>query len=310
MPRTGPLSASSAFAITSWYQRGKSSPWGVRIGGATLRDRLGQPDARSLRAMELLIVGGGRMGEALLGGLLGRPGRELAVAEVSAARREELAAAYPDVESSRRPIAADGAVLVVKPGDVAEAARAVAEPGAQRHPLGRRRRSRRARSRTRSAAPLPVVRAMPNTPALVGAGAAAISPGSPRGRGRPRVGGGDPRRRRRRRARAREAAGRGHRPLRLRPGLRLPRRRGDGGGRRARGPAARRPPRRSPSRRCSARRSCSSRAATAPRRCGRRSPRPAGRPPPGLRELERHGVRAAFLDAVTAAAERSRELGA
>ena len=29
VPRTGPLSASSALATTSWYQRGKSSAWGV-----------------------------------------------------------------------------------------------------------------------------------------------------------------------------------------------------------------------------------------------------------------------------------------
>jgi pyrroline-5-carboxylate reductase len=36
---------------------------------------------------------------------------------------------------------------------------------------------------------------------------------------------------------------------------------------------------------------------------------PAGTTAAGLRELERHGVRAAFLDAVTAAAHRSRELG-
>ena len=81
--------------------------------------------------MELLIVGGGRMGEALLGGLLAA-GRELAVAEVSPARREELSAAYPDVEIVEAPIPADGAVLVVKPGDVAEAARAVADAGARR----------------------------------------------------------------------------------------------------------------------------------------------------------------------------------
>jgi pyrroline-5-carboxylate reductase len=36
---------------------------------------------------------------------------------------------------------------------------------------------------------------------------------------------------------------------------------------------------------------------------------PGGTTAAGLRELERRGVRAAFLDAVTAAAERSRELG-
>jgi pyrroline-5-carboxylate reductase len=37
---------------------------------------------------------------------------------------------------------------------------------------------------------------------------------------------------------------------------------------------------------------------------------PGGTTAAGLRELERHGVRAAFLDAVLAAAERSRALGA
>jgi pyrroline-5-carboxylate reductase len=37
---------------------------------------------------------------------------------------------------------------------------------------------------------------------------------------------------------------------------------------------------------------------------------PGGTTAAGLRELERHGVRAAFLDAVMAAAARSRELGA
>jgi pyrroline-5-carboxylate reductase len=36
---------------------------------------------------------------------------------------------------------------------------------------------------------------------------------------------------------------------------------------------------------------------------------PGGTTAAGLRELERHGVRAAFLDAVMAATERSRELG-
>jgi pyrroline-5-carboxylate reductase len=36
---------------------------------------------------------------------------------------------------------------------------------------------------------------------------------------------------------------------------------------------------------------------------------PGGTTAAGLRELERRGVRAAFLDAIVAAAERSRELG-
>ena len=36
VPRTGPLSASSALATTSWYQRGKSSAWGVSTGALPL----------------------------------------------------------------------------------------------------------------------------------------------------------------------------------------------------------------------------------------------------------------------------------
>ena len=47
-----------------------------------------------------------------------------------------------------------------------------------------------------------------------------------------------------------------------------------------------------------------------PRRRAPRSPRPAARPRPGLRELESARIRAAILDAVSAATRRSRELGA
>ncbi len=134
---------------------------------------------QGLQRRELLIAGGGRMGEALLGGLLnaGRAPRELAVAEISAPRREQLAAAYPGVAVAAEPVAARGAVLAVKPGDVVGAAQAVAAQGC------RRVLSVAAGVTTEAIeefAPgdLRVVRAMPNTPALIGAGAAAISPGS------------------------------------------------------------------------------------------------------------------------------------
>jgi pyrroline-5-carboxylate reductase len=131
---------------------------------------------------DVLIVGGGRMGEALLGGLIssGRPASEFAVAEISASRREQLAAAYPGVAVVETPTAAAGAVLAVKPSDVADAARAVADAGS------RRLLSIAAGVRTQAieaalAVPLPVVRAMPNTPALIGAGVAAICPGATAG---------------------------------------------------------------------------------------------------------------------------------
>ena len=117
------------------------------------------------------------MGEALLGGLLnaGRAPEELAVAEVAAPRRADLEAAYPGVAIAEAPVPARGAVLAVKPADVPAAAAAVAE-------LGCRRVLSVAAGVTtaaiEAAGDLRVVRAMPNTPALIGAGAAAISPGA------------------------------------------------------------------------------------------------------------------------------------
>jgi pyrroline-5-carboxylate reductase len=126
-----------------------------------------------------LIVGGGRMGEALLGGLLaaGWNPDELVVAEVSAPRREELAAAHTGVAVVESVVPAAAAVLAVKPADIGAAARAVADAGA------RRVLSVAAGVTTRAiedaaGRQLAVVRVMPNTPALIGAGAAAISPGS------------------------------------------------------------------------------------------------------------------------------------
>jgi pyrroline-5-carboxylate reductase len=130
----------------------------------------------------LVIVGGGRMGEALLAGILaaGRPADELAVAEVSPPRREELAAAHAGVEVTEAPVPAAGAVLAVKPGDVAAAAAAVADAGAQRILSVAAGVTTEAIERA-SGGRLPVIRAMPNTPALVGAGAAAICAGSAAG---------------------------------------------------------------------------------------------------------------------------------
>ena len=127
----------------------------------------------------LMIVGGGRMGEALLGGLIaaGRPAGALAVVEVSEARREELAAAHPGVTVAGAPLAAPDAVLAVKPADVAAAAAAVADAGSERV-LSVAAGVTTEAIESAAGGRLRVIRAMPNTPALIGAGAAAISPGS------------------------------------------------------------------------------------------------------------------------------------
>ena len=158
--------------------------WGPTAVGAQAGSLMRRVGAMSGSADDgtLLIVGGGRMGEALLSGLLaaGRPASELVVAEASPSRRQELAAAHPGVVVVETVVPAIAAVLAVKPADVADAARAVATAGARRVlsvAAGVTTEAIEAAAGRR----LAVVRAMPNTPALIGAGAAAISPGSAAG---------------------------------------------------------------------------------------------------------------------------------
>ena len=127
----------------------------------------------------LVIVGGGRMGEALLGGLLaaGRQLAEVAVVEPDEGRRGTLGASFPGVTISGEPLQADGVVLAVKPGSVAAAARAAGDAGCRRV-LSIAAGITIATLEGALGHGTAVVRAMPNTPALVGAGAAAIAGGS------------------------------------------------------------------------------------------------------------------------------------
>ena len=128
---------------------------------------------------KLTLVGGGKMGEALLTGLLGAgwaSAEELAVVEPVEPRRKELLDRFPGVRVTDGVAATDGAVLAVKPADVEAACASVGAAGARRVlsvaagvPL--------AKLEAWLGEGVPAVRAMPNTPALVGAGAAAIAGG-------------------------------------------------------------------------------------------------------------------------------------
>lgn len=130
-------------------------------------------------SVRVLLVGGGRMGDALLGGMLAAGGApaEFAVAEVYAPRRAELAAKYPGVAVTEAPVAAEGVVLATKPDGIAGAARAAVEAGAGRL-LSVAAGITAEAIQSAAGTGVPVVRAMPNTPALVGAGVTAIAPGS------------------------------------------------------------------------------------------------------------------------------------
>ena len=130
--------------------------------------------------MKLQLVGGGRMGEALLTGLLASgwaDAADVAVVEKLADRRSALTSRFPGVVILDSPEKADGAVVAVKPDDVEPVCASVAAAGCGRV-LSIAAGVTLARLERALGGDLPVVRAMPNTPALVGAGAAAISAGA------------------------------------------------------------------------------------------------------------------------------------
>ena len=130
----------------------------------------------------LVVVGGGRMGEALVSGLTkaGWSAADLAIVEVSSQRRAALADLIPGVAVTEEVAAADAAVVAVKPGDVEAACRALAAAGVARV-LSIAAGVPTATLEAALGDGTPVVRAMPNTPALVGSGVSAISAGSAAG---------------------------------------------------------------------------------------------------------------------------------
>lgn len=128
--------------------------------------------------IRLQLVGGGKMGEALLAGLLraGWAAEELAVVERIDARRKELGSRFPEVTISDRVAPSRAAVVAVKPGDVPNACKELALAGVERV-LSIAAGVTTGSIEAALGGGVAVVRAMPNTPAVVGAGASAIAPG-------------------------------------------------------------------------------------------------------------------------------------
>ncbi len=124
------------------------------------------------------------MGEALLAGLLDAgwaTADDLRVVEALPGRRDELTARFPGVDVTGEVGTAEGSVLAVKPGDVATAAASLQAAGGGARVLSIAAGVRLADLEAALGSGTPVIRAMPNTPALVGAGAAAIAPGTAAG---------------------------------------------------------------------------------------------------------------------------------
>ena len=130
--------------------------------------------------LKLVVFGGGNMGTALIGGLLGRQWSmpaDICVVDPYAPTRDALTARFPGLAvTAGQPEPADAVLIAVKPNDVAglgDAIRAIGptvvlsvaagvRTGAIERVIG---------------GEIAVVRSMPNTPALVGESASAIAGG-------------------------------------------------------------------------------------------------------------------------------------
>ena len=130
--------------------------------------------------IRLQIMGGGNMGEALLRGLVTdgwTTADQLHVVEPLVDRRDYLAEAVPGLRCSDEPEVGVDTVLAVKPDVVADACSGLSRLGVPRV-LSIAAGVRIGTLEAGLGEGVRVVRAMPNTPALVGQGAAAIAAGT------------------------------------------------------------------------------------------------------------------------------------
>ena len=126
----------------------------------------------------LAVVGGGNMGAALVGGLVGNgwAAADLAVVEVTAERRDTLTTMFPGIAISATVPGCEAALIAVKPYDAAAAASEAVKAGARRL-LSIAAGVSVSTLQEACGDGVAVIRSMPNTPALLGKGAAAICGG-------------------------------------------------------------------------------------------------------------------------------------
>ncbi len=136
--------------------------------------------AAPTESIDVVMIGGGNMGAALLGGMINSGAFDpahLAVVELLEARREQLVSMFPGVAVVDAVPPCRAAVLAVKPPGVPGATAAAVAAGATRI-LSIAAGVNLATIEAAAGPDVAVVRCMPNTPALVGKGTSAIAGGS------------------------------------------------------------------------------------------------------------------------------------
>lgn len=133
----------------------------------------------NLESMTILqIIGGGRMGQALLSGLIAAEWAapdQLTVVEVERSQHETLASNFPGVHLEHAPLSGVDAVLAVKPYLAAQVCEFIQRP---QRVISIAAGITVATLEAALDANARVIRVMPNTPALVGAGASGVAAGT------------------------------------------------------------------------------------------------------------------------------------
>ncbi|MCX6530997.1 MAG: pyrroline-5-carboxylate reductase [Actinobacteria bacterium] len=126
----------------------------------------------------LVIIGGGNMGAALARGLLSKKLKpaELVIVEASAERRKDLQKDFPGVQIVEQMQNCESAIIAVKPNDVVAVCSLLNNSGVKQV-LSIAAGVTIASLESACGNSISVIRAMPNTPAIVGQGASAISAG-------------------------------------------------------------------------------------------------------------------------------------
>ncbi len=124
------------------------------------------------------IVGGGNMGGALARGLIGAglPAADLTIVEIDSSKHAALTSSFPGASITSVIGSCTNAVIAVKPADAAAATREVVTHGATTV-LSIAAGVTLAKLAAAAGPGVAVIRAMPNTPALVGEGASAFALG-------------------------------------------------------------------------------------------------------------------------------------